>query len=98
MPNIVESVKGFDHLNTDVTLDDLQIFYPVQENAKITKLTKGSILFIILSVTMCLAVVFSTLFVWKNKQDQIQLKTLNNSENEESSRRVQPQLNSQSTA
>ena len=52
----------------------------------------------ILSATMCLAVVFSTLFVWKNKQDQIQLETLNNSEIEESSRRVQPQLNTDSTA
>lgn len=52
----------------------------------------------ILFAFMCLAVVFSTLFVWKNKQDQIQLETFNNSENEESSRRVQPQLNSQSIA
>jgi len=49
MPNIVESVKGFDRLNTNVTLDELQIFDPEQENNRVTKLTKGSILFVILS-------------------------------------------------
>jgi len=88
MPNIVESVKGFDRLNTNVTLDELQIFDPEQENNRVTKLTKGSILFVILSAAMCLAVIISTLFVWKNKQEQIQLETLNNNEIEESSRRV----------
>lgn len=36
MPNMIEEVKGFDKIDTGVTLDDLRIVEPKVENAKVT--------------------------------------------------------------
>lgn len=71
MPNIVEGVKGFDHFNINVTLDDLQIFDPKVENDSVTRMTKGSIFFITLASAMSLIVLISTVVVWKKSQDEI---------------------------
>lgn len=71
MPNIVEGVKGFDHLDTNVTLEDLRIVDPRAENDQVTKVTKGSIFFICLASTICLTVFVSTGIVWKQRQDEI---------------------------
>ena len=65
MPNMVEGVKGFDHLNMNVTLEDLRIVDPKIENEQVTKMTKGSILFITLSGTIALTVLVSTAILWK---------------------------------
>lgn len=78
MPNIVEGVKGFDHLDTNVTLEDLRIVDPRVENEQVTKFTKGSIFFCCLASTICLTVLVATGIVWKQRQDEIQLETMSN--------------------
>lgn len=98
MPNIVEGVKGFDHFNINVTLDDLQIFDPKVENDSVTRMTKGSIFFITLASAMSLIVLISTVVVWKKSQDEIQLETMNSDGSEDQSLRAQPQLYNQSVA
>lgn len=74
VPNMIEEVKGFDKIDTGVTLDDLRIVEPKVENAKVTQITKGSI------ITMCIMGFFvvtglcSTLIVWRKNQDEVYLE------------------------
>jgi hypothetical protein len=71
LPNIVEDVKGFDHVDIGLKLEDLRIIEPRTENKQVTKVTVGSWFIIIFMSLMVSVTIGATLYLMKKRQDEI---------------------------
>ena len=67
IPNMIESVKGFDKIDSEIRSEDIRIVDPILENSQVTKITRGSMFTIAIMSMFGLTVIVSTLIVWKER-------------------------------
>ncbi len=63
-------------MDTHVSLNDISIYEPKYKNEQVTRFTRGSLLFCSVTSILLLTVIASTLIIWKQKRDEIELEEI----------------------